>query len=454
MTGIITESAQSNLVLPAHAPAIGEDEAKRLLTERVTWLNERTALVKAGNSVLFLSDDHDGEPVQLLTRAGLVAKHEGFTIAYTGEQGRERTLSPVRHWLNNNKRTYKKMDYRPAGADEGVFNLFQGWGVQPSTEGSCQLFLEHVRENVCCSNQEYYDFLLDWMADIFQNPERKHNTALVLQGPQGTGKTFFAKVLGRLAGEQNFITVDSTRKLLGNFNRHLSGKMIIFADEAIPPRDLGERGRLKTLISDDTIAIEPKGRDAFTISNFARVIFASNSDEVIPAENGERRYFVLRLSGTRANDTAYFGAIDRQLSEGGYGALMRLFMERRIMSDLRVAPRTPYLHEQMLLRQDPTQAWFQEKLIAGLIQGEIPLDELHQTYSRQLSVAGERPKNKILLAREIRHLFPDCQNEQRWIRPAGTPCTERRRINVVHFGPLDRCRSSFERVTGIPIEIE
>lgn len=426
----------------------GEEEAWALFRRRLDGLRRTTALAKVGNGVCILSDDRDGEPYQQMSRAAFLAKCEDLVVEYVDQEGKRRDLSPARAWLRDGAKTrHKRIDYYPEGAPEGVHNLFRGWGAEASEGGSCDLFLDHVLSNVCGGDEGHFAFLMDWVADIFQNPGRKHSTAVVLQGAQGTGKTFFAKTLGRLAGERNFFTVSSTTQLAGRFNSHLAARMLVFADEALPPRCLHESGRIKSLISDDALTVEPKGRDVYQVRNLARLVFASNHDLVVPAENNERRYFVLKVSPARANDTAYFAAVQRQLDGGGLGALMRTLLRRRIAHDLRDCPKTEHLQEQMRLQQDPTQAWFLERLEDGEIRGRRRLDEMFGRYQGDMRECGCRARNKSWFCRSIAKLFPHAETFQDYAGAGGA----RRRFNTYDFGAWEACRRSFELATGIRV---
>jgi phage/plasmid-associated DNA primase len=65
----------------------------------------------------------------------------------------------------------------------------------------------------------------------------------------------------------------------------------------ISPKDLVEAsGRVKALITDPTILINPKGLDIFPITSYHRFIVFTNHEEAIKPTGDSRRHFVVRCS--------------------------------------------------------------------------------------------------------------------------------------------------------------
>ncbi|WP_410966913.1 primase-helicase family protein, partial [Salmonella sp. SAL04277] len=81
--------------------------------------------------------------------------------------------------------------------------------------------------------------------------------------------------------------------------------LLVFADEVTIHKP-SEADRLKAIISEPTFNLERKGIDAEPMPNFARLIFASNSTQVLQAGIRERRYLVLEPSPEKAQSREYF----------------------------------------------------------------------------------------------------------------------------------------------------
>jgi Family of unknown function (DUF5906) len=97
---------------------------------------------------------------------------------------------------------------------------------------------------------------------------------------------------------------------------------MLFLDEAFWAGDQKGEGRLKAVITEKTLLVEPKHVNAFSIPNLLHIIVASNSDWVVPADHDSRRYAVFEVSGRRIRDFDYFSALHAELANGGYEAML------------------------------------------------------------------------------------------------------------------------------------
>jgi len=99
---------------------------------------------------------------------------------------------------------------------------------------------------------------------------------------------------------------------------------------------------LESLITEPTLFIEGKGMNAVTAPNRLHIMMASNNEWVVPAGPLKRRCFVLRVGDQRAQDQAYFAAIDKQMLEEGGLAAMMYDLERKDLTSFNVRrmPRT------------------------------------------------------------------------------------------------------------------
>ena len=73
-------------------------------------------------------------------------------------------------------------------------------------------------------------------------------TALVLRGPFGAGKTKIGEVMGSLIGERITCWSPSPRYITGQFNSHMASLLVLHADEAFWAGDKASDGTLKDLV--------------------------------------------------------------------------------------------------------------------------------------------------------------------------------------------------------------
>jgi phage/plasmid-associated DNA primase len=64
-----------------------------------------------------------------------------------------------------------------------------------------QPFLDHVYNIISDRNNDLYNYILNWIYYLLQNPGSKTETAFLIIGEQGTGKNkFFIDVISKLFG--------------------------------------------------------------------------------------------------------------------------------------------------------------------------------------------------------------------------------------------------------------
>lgn len=289
-------------------------------------------------------------------------------------------------WLAHpSRRQYDTVTFAPGQETPGnVYNTWKGFAVVPRPGDGHLPFLGHVRDNVCQSNEEHYRYLLGWMARAVQQPGCPGEVAVVLRGKRGTGKGFLAKVFGGLFG-RHYLPVTDSRHVTGNFNAHLRDCVVLFGDEALYAGDKKHESTLKSLITEETIAIERKGFDTEASRNCLHIIMASNEAWVVPAGEFERRFFVLDVGSERMQDTAYFGELNRSLEAGGRAHFLHFLMHYDISEfNVRSVPRTRALEEQQARSLGPIQGFIRELLRTGQLPPEWLPNEPNPDYAERM----------------------------------------------------------------------
>ncbi len=347
-------------------------------------------------------------------------------------------------WLEHEKRRqYDRIVFDPSrDSVPGAYNLWKGFAFE-AKPGDPTPFLNHLRDNLCCGVEEYYDYLIGWMARTVQQPASPGQVAIVLRGPKGAGKSFFAKHFGWLFG-RHYIQVSNSGHLVGHFNAHMRDCLVVFADEAFFAGDRKHESVLKALVTEDLLIIEAKGVDADISPNFVHLIMASNDEWVVPAGPHERRYFILDVGIGHQQDTAYFSAIDQHMRSGGYSALLHYLLNYDLSNyEVRNVPQTDALRIQKEHTLRPEEDWWLERLLNGdlLSDGEgwpdctprMPLYNLYITAMKDLGVQSRRLSPRKL-GEFLRKVCPDLGIFQRehlgarpqfWSLPTLKCCRER-----------------------------
>jgi len=215
--------------------------------------------------------------------------------------------NPVDIWLGwKHRLAYEGMGFYPFPLECPLnhLNLWRGFAVE-AEEGDTQIFTDFVREVICRGNDEYAIWLLDWMAQIFQQPGTKLGTAVVLRGSEGTGKNTLTKALSKLLKPANYTHMVNPKHFMSNFNSYILQSLLCVLNEAVWSGNHQEANLLKGLITEDFVSIEMKGIDTFNAVNCVRLIIMTNETWAAPAGHQSRRYFVLQVSDKWKGDTDY-----------------------------------------------------------------------------------------------------------------------------------------------------
>lgn len=352
------------------------------------------------------------------------------------------TVSKASIWINSTKRlTYRggtAFNYQDACRfDE--FNLWHGMTREPVL-GSWFMIQWHFLNVICAGNKEHYEYLLDWLADMYQNPFSKPGVAVVLRSEaKGTGKGTFVDVVSASI-QDYFLPLSSVEQLIGKFNGHQEGKLLLFADEAVWGGDKKAAGKLMTLITERTLGIEDKFETTREQPNHIHLIMASNNDWVVPAGKFERRYFVLDVSAriaemSSAHRDEYFTALRTEaFNDGGVEAMLQELLERDLSDkNLRKPPSTNALIQQVHQGLGSVESYLASCVSEGVVlyadpvfvsagqtastndwqdvEFDIRRESLHEAYLEYCQKHGERhPKNNIQFFKRLYEISPNSKD--------------------------------------------
>ena len=362
-----------------------ERAKERAIDPALAELNGRHAVISSvGGKCRVISEEQDfafNRPkIEMQTFADFSNRYMHRKVKVGEDKnGADQFMPMGKWWLQNvNRRQFDAIVFVPGQEVPDAYNLWRGFTCE-AIPGSCEKFLDHLKNNICCGVDEHYNYLMAWLADAVQNPNHPGGTAVVMRGKQGTGKSFFAKAIGKLWG-QHFLQISNSKHLVGSFNAHLRDCVILFADEAFFAGDKKSEGILKALITEEHIVVEQKGIDSEASPNYIHLIMASNSEWVVPVAMDDRRFFVLDIADDHRKDTKYFGEIAAELDNGGYEALLHHLMTYDTSQiNLREAPSTDALNEQKQLNLSPEESWWYDILHEGRV---LPR---HETWEQSIA---------------------------------------------------------------------
>ena len=218
-------------------------------------------------------------------------------------------------WLSDiNKRYSDKLDFLPGGAPQNVYNLWKGYQVEkvPPGQGDIEPFLKLTQALTGGAS----DYLLKWLARLFQKPGEKPITAPLHLSDQGTGKNSYYEFIGDIMGNELFFeTANADNDIFGRFSTAFEKRKLVLVDEAAGDTNFANNSKLKALVTNTTVQVERKGIQGVTIMNVAGVVFLTNSKFPVRVEDSDRRFFAYECLNTYSKDKAFWDSWHKSWSK-------------------------------------------------------------------------------------------------------------------------------------------
>ncbi len=328
-----TKSTKSTTASPTAAP---EPE----MPTNSDQLKNDYCVVKIGSSGI-LMNNHTGQMISWESAERLLSPEYGVAAVKLFQSSYNYRAFPGGLTFNpTNEDTYPQ------------YNTWKGFAATPDSTHSAAVdrWVANIYENACRGDSELAAWLLDWIAAIFQQPERKPGVAIVLQGRKGVGKNRLIEPLIKILGRHG-ILADDSRYLTGNFNSHLQSNLLLTLDEAFWSGDKSAEGKLKGIITGASHIIEQKGFEPYAVPNLSRIAILGNESWLVPASHDERRFAVFQFASTHQQNRDWFSPIGQHRFDAvpeQMNRLLGMLKSHEIKSNIEVAPVTPALIAQKI----------------------------------------------------------------------------------------------------------
>jgi hypothetical protein len=369
-------------------------------TDPVSRLNASHAVVRENGTTLIVTFRPEGDRT-VVERSTPADLHLWYANDLVPDDGKLRKASEV--WIKSaDRRSHAWMAFRPDLAPgrqpDGGWNLFQGFAVTPDAHQSCAVWADHVRTVIANGDEATYEAISDYVAALLQRPALPPQLCLVLLGRPGTGKSHFARVLGRFA-PAHYVHLTNGNALSSKFNGWAEDCLVCTADEAIFAGDRAAASFLKALVTEPDLVIERKGRDVYRAENRVHLTICTNNPHAAPTYEGDRRNLIVPVGDGHREDHAYFERLNTHLRAGGLAGWMAALLARTIPPRLQLrtgAVLNAARLQQQVLSMTAIERWWHDRLMAGRLSktvgwpDRVPCTELHEQYLADMRIADER----------------------------------------------------------------
>ena len=283
--------------------------------------------LKIINKSLFVK--HDNDNVIFLTQAQLKMSysHLSYDAPIYDKKGIITGISShpfINKWIGHTHNIRRKddVDIYPniKVCPENIFNLWRPFAMELLTEPyvykqtELNFILHHIK--ILCNNDKHvYDYFIKWIAQMIQYPHVKSIMPTFISG-EGSGKGTLFKLFEKMLGnEKVFETTNPSRDVWGDFNGIMCNCFLVNLNELSKKDTLEAEGKIKGLITDETLAINQKGIPQYKIKSYHRFITTTNKEEPIKTAKGDRRNLIIRSSDEKKGDYVYFETMHKYLED-------------------------------------------------------------------------------------------------------------------------------------------
>lgn len=338
-------------------------------------------------------DDGTGKYLFDTWQNRMVSREQMTAILPAGIRGDDIKRHPV--WIERGAYYVDEVGFDPSGNDASVrLNTWTGWPMKPK-QGGCQVLLDllfYLCNHETQRGDEVYQWLLRWMAWPLQHPGGKMASAVIMHGPQGTGKSAIWQTYAKIYGK--YATVLNQRGLEDRFNSDWAdSKLFILAEEVVTRAEMWHiKNELKELVTGDKIRINPKNMPAYTQRNQVNIVYLSNESQPLPIENDDRRHLVI-WTPEKLQETLY-DDLWEEIENGGAEALY-YYLLNLDMGDFHPKKRPPMTEakKELINLSMPSEERFLEEWKVGETVypfGPCTNKQLYTAYQRWCRESGVR----------------------------------------------------------------
>ena len=254
--------------------------------------------------------------------------------------------------------TYEPAKGKVLKREDGLseYNFWRPSGVMPE-EGNVDIFIEHCQ--YILPDETECKVLLDYLAWIIQRPGEKVHWALLLQGVQGTGKSYFGNLMQMILGEKN-VNFPSNEDLHDKYTGWQKNCQLVVIEELMARGRLELMNKLKTMITQPMCTIREMYRESYELPNRFNFLILTNHEDAIIIDKHDRRYCVL-WSPAEPKPASYYKALWNWTKQN-IGKVLQFLAERDISSfEAKAhAPMTQAKVELIKISQAPLKVWISE----------------------------------------------------------------------------------------------
>ena len=218
---------------------------------------------------------------------------------------------------------------RVKGVELPVVNLWLPSEL-PVQRGDVRRYLDHAAFVI--PDNHARQTVLDWLAFLLRQPERKPNWAVLVGGEQGLGKDLLVWPVAQALGRSNYCT-PTPDDLENGYTDWLKHTKLVIVDTLrfFGRRDLMDRMKPWIASPPERLRINGKYAVPYDIANLVAFFFMANREDALALDPDDRRFFVY-WSTAKKKSGSYYGGLWDWVREHA-GAVAHYFLHEHEVSE-------------------------------------------------------------------------------------------------------------------------
>ena len=320
------------------------------------------------------------------------------------------------------------------------------WKENPMTpkKGKVDLFLQHCA--YLFPNPEEAGIVLDWLAFQVQHGGEKVHWALLIQGEQGTGKSYLGWVMQLVLGEHN-VAVPPNESLHEVYTAWQRNCQLVIVEELMARGRLELMNKLKPMITEKMTTVREMYKPSYRQPNVFNFLLFTNHEDSVILDEKDRRYCVIH-SPAEARDPSYYATLWAWTRENA-PAVLHCLQSRDLRAFLPKghAPMTSGKKSLIETSRSPMESWIKGRIdeetwpfTADLINVSHLIECLPPRFQASASVQS--------LGRVLRKLGAQEQRQVRFSNGRQVRVVSVRRHEIWASAEMETLATEIERWTG------
>ena len=269
------------------------------------------------------------EPFQFMKEAELKSSYieETYWTLEKDKKGVESLVEKrfINTWLlDKEKIKYERIIFKPYHLDAELskkyYNLYEGIRAEllPVNKNyeNIKPVLDHIKNVMVDGNEAHYDWFIQYLAQIIQNPTKKTEVCLIFRGKQGCGKNIIIDAFanGILGKQLSISTGDPAKTFFGTFNGCTRNKILGVCNE-VGADIYNCMDRLKDLITSSDTTSENKNKDRIIVENYINIIMTTNNTNPLNISIDDRRIVWFECNNEFIGNEKYFNDLAEILED-------------------------------------------------------------------------------------------------------------------------------------------